>query len=141
MTERNDSGDQLLNQLADEFAIRHRAGERPSLQEYCDRHPDLADDIRSLFPALVELEEAKADGGSAAARPAAMPAGLGVGQAGTDMGDFHLIREIGRGGMGVVYEAEQLALGRRVALKLLPATMLRDPVKKRRFEREAKAAA
>ena len=43
--------------------------------------------------------------------------------------------------MGVVYEGEQVSLGRRVALKLLPATVFRDPVKRRRFEREAKAAA
>ncbi|HKB03032.1 MAG TPA: protein kinase [Gemmataceae bacterium] len=59
----------------------------------------------------------------------------------TQLGDFRLLREVGRGGMGVVYEAEQVSLGRRVAIKLLPAAVFRDPVKRRRFEREAKAAA
>ncbi|MGL4553321.1 MAG: serine/threonine-protein kinase, partial [Gemmataceae bacterium] len=57
------------------------------------------------------------------------------------MGDFRILRPIGHGGMGVVYEAEQVSLGRRVALKLLPARLLSDPDYRYRFEREAKAAA
>ena len=54
---------------------------------------------------------------------------------------FQIVREIGRGGMGVVYEATELALGRRVALKVLPTQMLGDPCQVRRFEREARSAA
>ena len=46
----------LLDQLAEEFADRYRRGERPSLREYTDRHPDLAKEIRELFPALVEVD-------------------------------------------------------------------------------------
>ncbi|HJZ55402.1 MAG TPA: protein kinase, partial [Gemmataceae bacterium] len=125
----------LLNELADEFAARQRAGERPRLEEFCERHPHLADDIRSLFPALVELERAKADAGVDLAVEVADTPAI------TNLGDFHLLREVGRGGMGVVYEAEQVSLGRRVAIKLLPATVFREPTKRRRFEREAKAAA
>jgi formylglycine-generating enzyme required for sulfatase activity len=135
MSDPSDDRDVLLNQLADEFAARHRAGERPRVEEYCDRHPDLAADIRSLFPALVELERAKADAGADLAVEAAAAPPV------TDLGDFRLLREVGRGGMGVVYEAEQVSLGRRVAIKVLPATLFRDPVKRRRFEREARAAA
>ena len=127
--------DVLLNRLADEFAARQRAGERPRLDEYCDRHPDLAEDIRAVFPALVELERAKADAGPELAVEGADAPPV------AQLGDFRLLRVVGRGGMGVVYEAEQVSLGRRVALKLLPATVFRDPVKRRRFEREAKAAA
>ena len=84
---------------------------------------------------MVELEQAKADAGPelALVDADALPD--------TALGDFRLLREVGRGGMGVVYEAEQISLGRRVALKLLPSAVFRDPVKKRRFEREAKAAA
>jgi serine/threonine protein kinase/Flp pilus assembly protein TadD len=57
------------------------------------------------------------------------------------LGDFHIVREVGRGGMGIVYEAEQESLGRRVALKVLLTTALRDQRQHQRFEREAKAAA
>jgi eukaryotic-like serine/threonine-protein kinase len=57
------------------------------------------------------------------------------------LGDFRILREVGHGGMGVVYEAEQVSLDRRVALKVLPKQLLLEPRTKQRFEREAKAAA
>jgi hypothetical protein len=58
-----------------------------------------------------------------------------------ELGDYRIIREIGRGGMGVVYEAEQVSLGRTIALKLLPAAALPDDKHVRRFKHEAKSAA
>ncbi len=126
----------LLNHLADEFAARYRKGERPSLQEYVDRHPDLADDIREFFPALMEVEQVKEERAEAPAPPAAGPL-----PPLERLGDYRILREIGHGGMGVVYEAEQLSLGRHVALKMLPSSALLDPRQLERFEREAKAAA
>src|SRR5215468_7142253 len=126
----------LLTRLADEFAARYRAGERPALQEYLDRYPNLADDIRELFPAMVEIEQVKEDHQEAAAQAAAPPA-----PALQQLGDFRMLREVGKGGMGIVYEAEQVSLGRHVALKVLPRAMLLDDKAKRRFEREAKSAA
>ncbi len=58
-----------------------------------------------------------------------------------ELGDFRIIREIGRGGMGVVYEAEQVSLGRRVALKVLPGASALDPRQRQRFRIESQAAA
>jgi WD40 repeat protein/serine/threonine protein kinase len=125
----------LLNRLAEEFAERYRRGERPALQEYIDRHPELADAIRDLFPALAEVEQVKEDRRNVPAAAAGGP--LPPLQR---LGDYRIVREVGRGGMGVVYEAEQISLGRRVALKVLPHK-LPDARAKRRFEREARAAA
>src|SRR5262245_28167727 len=126
----------LLTRLADEFAARYRRGERPSLAEYVERYPHLAADIREVFPALAEVEQVKEDHQEAAGQEAAPPA-LALQQ----LGDFRILREVGKGGMGIVYEAEQVSLGRHVALKVLPRKMLVDARAKRRFEREAKAAA
>jgi WD40 repeat protein/serine/threonine protein kinase len=123
----------LIDRLADEFAARYRRGERPSVEEYADRFPHLAAELRELLPAMVDIEQAKdemADEASTAPVPAL-----------TQLGDFHILREIGHGGMGVVYEAEQVSLGRRVALKVLTQKTVRDAQQLARFEREAKAAA
>ena len=57
------------------------------------------------------------------------------------LGDFRIVRELGRGGMGIVYEAEQLSLNRRVALKILPTAAVLDPRTLQRFKNEAQAAA
>ena len=57
------------------------------------------------------------------------------------LGDYRVLREIKRGGMAVVYEAEQVSLGRHVALKVLPRQMLPDGKQRQRFEREARSAA
>jgi serine/threonine protein kinase/tetratricopeptide (TPR) repeat protein len=125
----------LIERLADEFAERLRRGERPSPQEYFDRYPEVADDLRELLPAAEQLEEVQ-EQLSAAAREAA-PAVAPL----PHLADFHILREVGRGGMGVVYEAEQVSLGRRVALKVLRQKLHDDSRQKRRFEREARAAA
>jgi hypothetical protein len=119
--------------LADEFLARYRAGERPALSEYTGKHPELAQQIRDLFPALVMMEEA---GPATAARPRPCD-----GQAPERLGDFRILRGVGRGGMGVVHEAEQEAMGRHVALKVLPRDPSGDPTRLAWFLREAKAAA
>jgi tetratricopeptide (TPR) repeat protein/serine/threonine protein kinase len=124
----------LLGRLADEFLARYRRGERPALTEYTARHPELAEQIRELFPALEMMEDV---------RPGPQPA---VDPQGADgplrrLGEYRMVRLIGRGGMGVVYEAEQESLGRRVALKVLPPGALGDARHVERFQREARAAA
>jgi serine/threonine protein kinase/WD40 repeat protein len=127
--------DDLIDRLAEEIAKRFRKGERPTLAEYLEQYPDLADEIRELLPALFELEQVKDDAaeeGVSSAPSSPIP---------TSVGDYLILREIGRGGMGVVYEAQQISLGRRVALKLLPQQKFTDARQRLRFEREARAAA
>jgi serine/threonine protein kinase len=125
--------------LAEQFLERYRQGERPSLREYIDRHPELAEDIREVFPAMALMEniavvsEPAQDSPKAPSAPEAVPL--------QQLGDYRLIRTIGHGGMGIVYEAEQVSLGRHVALKVLPRKMLVDAKHRRRFEREARLAA
>src|SRR5215469_11598074 len=126
--------------LAEDFLDRKRRGERPTLGEYLERHPELADEIRDLFPALLMMEDLGESSGAATGSLASAD-GAAVGTRLDRLGDYRILREIGRGGMGVVYEAEQESLGRRVALKVLSAGSLLDPKQVRRFEREAKAAA
>jgi WD40 repeat protein/serine/threonine protein kinase len=127
----------LLDRLAEEFAARFRRGERPTLKEYTDNYPELADEIRDLFPALVKVEKAD-DARQGEHEPAGLRAENPLP---SQVGDYRLLREIGRGGMGVVYEAEQVSLGRRVALKVLPRHGAADRMTLERFRREARAAA
>lgn len=122
--------------LAAEFVERLRRGEYPSVEEYASAHPAQAEEIRELFPTIAAMEKLKSDkeslsGGRASLGPTKLER----------LGDLRIIREIGRGGMGIVYEAEQESLGRRVAVKVLPKQSLLDDKHLRRFRREAKTAA
>ena len=136
MTDSSDTRDPV-EILAEEFLQRRRSGERPTVTEYAEAHPEWADRIHSLFPTLMMLEGLKSEtqspsGSGRTARESQMP---------SQLGDFHIQREIGRGGMGVVYLAEQHSLGRLVALKVLAPELMASPRTVERFRREAQAAA
>ena len=125
-----------LEVLATEFVERLRKGEQPSISEYVAKYPDLAEDIQTLFPTIIAAERLKVS------RERSSDGSVSLGAASLErLGDLRIIREIGRGGMGVVFEAEQESLGRRVAVKVLPRQALLDPKHLRRFHREARIAA
>ncbi len=127
-----------IDDLADAFLERYRRGERPSLSEFTAKHPELAERIRVVFPALVVLEEigAKSHG-----------PGLDVGPIGSGapeprrLGEFVLLRRVGAGGMGIVYEAEHESLKSRMALKVMHPRFRADRDYVRRFQTEARSAA
>jgi len=124
-----------LDELLEEFLAQSRGGDATSVEEFAALHPHMANEIRELFPAAMALEDLKvATTGSTAMSAAHVPPL-------ERLGDFRIIREIGRGGMGVVYEAEQESLGRRVALKVLLNQALHGTRQVSRFEREARLAA
>jgi serine/threonine protein kinase len=137
MSDSESSGVNLLDALAEEFVARHRRGENPSVSEYAAKYPELADEIRDLFPGLLLMEDVRPEAGEATGpfTPIAAPSGP------KRLGDYRILREVGHGGMGVVYEAEQVSLDRHVALKVLPAAGLMNPTLLERFRREAKSAA
>jgi WD40 repeat protein/tetratricopeptide (TPR) repeat protein len=128
-----------LDLLAEEFVERHRRGERPALTDYIERHPHWADEIRELFPSLVTMERLK----PAPDEPSGSSSGAFPFTAQTidRLGDYRIVREIGHGGMGIVYEAVQESLDRHVALKVLGAHVRTDAGLLERFRLEARSAA
>jgi serine/threonine protein kinase/Flp pilus assembly protein TadD len=134
------SASSVLAELVDQLTARLHAGESIDWEAEARAHPEHAAELRRLVPALGALDQL-----SRSADAALPTVGRGPGDdaalvAGV-LGDFRIIREVGRGGMGIVYEAEQISLGRRVALKVLPFAATLDPRQLQRFHNEARAAA
>jgi serine/threonine protein kinase/Flp pilus assembly protein TadD len=130
------SAARVIRILEDYLAAREQ-GRPPHLDELTARHPEFAELLRTYVAKLEALHQA-------AGLPA--PAAEDVGPAyllpeGRRLGDFCIRRPVGRGGMGIVYEAEQVSLGRRVALKVLPFAAALDAKQLQRFKNEAQAAA
>jgi len=121
-----------VEELAEEYIRELREGKLAEVEQYTVRFPEHATRIREFFPLLAAIEGLKGADAEQLPKPAGMP---------ETIGDYRPLREIGRGGMGVVYEAEQPALNRHVALKLLPALAAGDPEHQRRLRDEAQALA
>ena len=130
---RRKPGDELLAELADDFLRRYRAGEHPSVDEYAAKHPELADRIREVFPAMMAMEQP----GGGATLDFAPP----TERVGATIGRYKLLERIGEGGFGVVFMAEQQQpVRRKVALKVIkPGMDSRQVVA--RFEAERQALA
>ncbi|HMF18529.1 MAG TPA: protein kinase [Gemmataceae bacterium] len=130
--------DEVLGELIDRLAGRIQAGKPVELESFLQQHPERAQELKELLPAIqvmAQLGQVLATNQGVSASP--QPKGHELGT----LGDFRILREVGRGGMGIVYEAEQQTLGRRVALKVLPFAATMDPRNLERFRNEAQAAA
>jgi serine/threonine protein kinase/Flp pilus assembly protein TadD len=125
--------------ILEEYLVELEAGARPNPEELVTRCPERAEPLKGCLAILEVLRDAASSlRGSGRLEQPAAPENLSeLGQ----LGDFRLVREVGRGGMGVVYEAEQISLGRRVALKVLPFAASLDGRQLQRFKNESQAAA
>ncbi len=126
--------DPLLMSAIDEIGDRIKSGEPVDIEAYIQRFPSDADYLRQLVQTLVAVADLGDSTGEGAAN-------VEIGPRPRQIGDFRVVREIARGGMGVVYETEQLSLDRRVALKVLPFAAVMDEKAVTRFKNEARAAA
>ena len=129
----------LISDLGDDFVRRRNAGEQPSISEYTEKYPSLADEIRDFFDAInivKDLNRASIGEPGPVAGKNAVPDEILP-----EIDDYRVVREIARGGMGIVYEARQISLDRQVALKVLPNNLIMDKTAVERFHREAKSAA
>lgn len=131
--------DGRLGEIVDDVLSALARGEQPDLEHYAQQHPDIADVLQHALPALQAVAESSATHGFSTS-PAADPLDKPLSE-NRRLGDFRIVRELGRGGMGVVYEAEQLSMGRRVAVKVLPFAGLIRGTGLQRFQNEVRAAA
>jgi hypothetical protein len=127
---RLESLESLVGRVADEFLVRQERGEQPNIEEFAALYPHAAEPIREALAAL--RMAGSLSGSQVGLTDSTLPEALG---------DYRILREVGRGGMAVVYEAEQLSLSRRVALKVLPFAAVMDTRHLQRFRNEARAAA
>ena len=125
-----------IDQLATEYIRQLRQGDKVSVQDFAARYPEKSETITKLFPAIVSIETFRT------ASLSSSNSGRNVSNIDLQqLGDFRIVKELGRGGMGIVFLAEQVSLGRQIALKVLPPSFVKEPKYSRRFEREARIAA
>ena len=128
-----------LTSAIEEYLEELEAGTQPNRQEYLARYPDIADDLDTCLEGLEFIYKAAPNLSVNLAQSAASSTNISFRPLAT-LGDYQITREIGRGGMGIVYEAQQLSIGRPVALKVLPFAAVLDKKQLQRFKNESIAA-
>lgn len=128
-----------LMDLVEEITAALQQGDTIDMDLYCQRHPAYAERLRGIISAMTAMTELSGplDSGARGSRSARLSEDPIPGT----LGDFRIFRELGRGGMGMVYEAEQISLARAVAVKVLPFAAMLDKQQLARFKNEARAAA
>ncbi|MFK8114406.1 MAG: protein kinase [Rubripirellula sp.] len=126
----SEADDNRLVELVDEFLVALDAGEDVSLESVILENPDLREPLQRYLTSALELHQT----GRASLSTEDPDRSL------TNLPGFQINRELGRGGMGVVYEATQVSTQRKVALKTLPMTSMLDPKQRARFRNEIQAA-
>ena len=130
-----------IDELADDFLERRRDGEKPTIEEYANANPDIATPLRRFLKTILMVDGIKDEteflnsgsivGSNDGSNSDSFP----------QLDDYEIIREIGRGGMGIVYEAHHVSLDRSVALKVLPSGLFQNQGAVKRFQMEARSAA
>jgi len=139
-----DRRDQLLAELLDEMTRGARNGKSVDLQAVCEAHPELEQELRELWGAVM-VADAVAMRSNSASLDETSPVPTSVDAKELELparfGDYQLLKELGRGGMGVVYRARQISLDRIVAIKLILRGDLATDLEQARFRSEAEAIA
>ena len=137
-TNESASGNPQLAKAMEEYLAELESGIQPNRERFLTLYPDIAVELAACLEGLdfihcVAPQLKDAERGQSQAPERIHPLAT--------VGDFRIVRELGRGGMGVVYEAEQLSLGRTVALKVLPFAAMLDERQLKRFQNEARVMA
>ena len=111
-----------LVEILERYLAQLKSGQAPDREQLLDEHPHLRQQLEACLAGLDFIHHSDQ-------------------HTPQQLGEFRILREIGHGGMGAVYEAEQISLGRRVALKILRFAGMSDPEGVERFQREAETVA
>ncbi|MEM7782175.1 MAG: serine/threonine-protein kinase [Planctomycetota bacterium] len=133
-----DTDSALLDEIVEDFTQKLREGKHPPIDEYQKKHPELSGSIAEVLASVAMIEKLKT---AANATPSPNQKTLNEVSKLAAVANYTIIREVGRGGMGVVFEAVHQSLGRRVAIKVMPTPIVDSEKYIQRFKREAKAAA